>query len=88
VYPGPVRTNFGRQYGHYVDFDTPRNRRTHQPPERVAQAVLRGLAARRKTVIVPRYLAAAVFLRNTFPRLYDRLGLRIGSAVVKTGQKR
>lgn len=87
VYPGPARTNFGRQYGHHVDFDNPRNRRTHQPPERVAQAVMRGLVSRRKTVIVPRYFTAAVFLRNTLPRLYDLLGLRIGSAVVKTGQK-
>jgi hypothetical protein len=87
VYPGPARTNFGRQYGHYVDFDDPRNRRTHQPPERIAQAVMRGLVARRKTIIVPRYFAAAVFIRNTFPRLYDLLGLRIGSAVVKTGQQ-
>lgn len=87
VYPGPARTSFGQQYGHYVDFDHPRNRRMHQPPERVAQAVLQGLVSRRKTVIVPRYLAAAVFIRNTCPRLYDLLGLRIGSAVVKTGQK-
>jgi len=87
VYPGPARTNFGQQYGHYVDFDNPRNRRSHQPPERVAQAVIRGLASQRKTVIVPRYFAAAVFVRNTFPRLYDLLGLRIGAAVVKTGQK-
>jgi short-subunit dehydrogenase len=87
VYPGPARTNFGRQYGHYVDFDTPKNRRTHQPPERIAQAVMRGIASRRRTVIVPRYLTAAVFFRNTFPRLYDLLGLRIGSSVVKTGQR-
>ena len=87
VYPGPARTNFGRQYGHYVDFDEPRNRRTHQPPEHVAQAVIRGLASRRKTVIVPRYFAAAVFIRNTFPRIYDLLGRRIGSSVVQTGQK-
>ena len=88
VYPGPARTNFGRQYGHYVDFDNPKNRRTHQPPERVAQAVMRGVVSRRKTVIVPRHFTAAVFIRNTFPRLYDRLGLRIGSAVVKTGQRK
>ena len=87
VYPGPVRTHFGQQYGYYVNFDDPKHRRTHQPPERVAQAVLRGLVAQRKSVIVPRYFAAAVFVRNTFPRLYDLLGLRIGSAVVKTGQK-
>jgi short-subunit dehydrogenase len=87
VYPGPARTNFGRQYGHYVDFDHPRNRRTHQPPERIAQAVIQGLVSQRKTVIVPRYFAAAVFVRNTLPGLYDLLGLRIGSAVVKTGQK-
>jgi hypothetical protein len=70
-----------------VDFDNPRTRRTHQPPERVAQAVVRGLISRRKTIIVPRYFAAAVFIRNTLPRLYDLLGLRIGSSVVKTGQQ-
>jgi uncharacterized protein len=87
VYPGPVRTHFGQQYGYYVNFDDPKNRRTHQPPEHVAQAVLRGLAAQRKSVIVPRYFAAAVFVRNTLPRLYDLVGLRIGSAVVKKGQK-
>jgi short-subunit dehydrogenase len=86
VYPGPARTNFGRQYGHHVDFDDPKNRRRHQPPERVAHAVIRGLVSRRKTVIVPRYFGAAVFIRNMFPRIYDMLGLRIGSAVVKTGR--
>jgi short-subunit dehydrogenase len=87
VYPGPVRTNFGRQYGYYVDFDDPKNRRTHVPPERIAQAVLKGLRTRRKTVIVPRYFAAAVLIRNTFPRFYDLMSLRLGRSVLQKGLK-
>lgn len=87
VYPGPVRSNFGRQYGYHVDFDDPKNRRTHLPPERIAQAVIKGLRSRRKTVIVPRYLAAAVLARNTFPRLYDLISLRIGRAILRKGLK-
>jgi short-subunit dehydrogenase len=87
VYPGPVRTNFGRQYGYYVDFDDPKNRRTHLPPERIAQAVVKGLLSGRKTVIVPGYLAVAVVIRNTFPRFYDLISLRLGRSVLRKGLK-
>jgi len=87
VYPGPVRTNFGQQYGYYVDFDDPKNRRTHLPPERIAQAVVKGLRLRRKAVIVPGYLAAAVLIRNTFPRFYDLMSLRLGRSILQKGLK-
>lgn len=74
VSPGAVRTAF------FLNRGTPYDRRFPRqiPPERVAQAVVKGIERDRAHQMVPRWLAVAPAVRTAAPSLYRALHRRMG----------